>query len=1121
MTDMLQENKIRQNVAITDHSGNMLVSASAGSGKTYTMIERIIDIILKGEAHVDEILAVTFTKSAAQEMKDRLKIALSKAVADGKKELNKELRKVASASISTIDSFCADLVRTYFFEVDVDPDFEIIDKNEATILKNKVIDNLFEEKYESKDEDFYELLQIFSRNRMDDDFKELIIKLTDKANVEEKTIGVLRDNLSNFTEEFFKEMLNSFKQRFNVGLNKKIVEIDEITNKAKKLNIDKLVSASGYCVDAYKELVKNGDIYSLVDFKLDSAANKPRMKDPDFAAAELLDSYAALKNSATKLIKDTKKGLTNYDSDLNGFLDTKKDTELLVKLIEEYAFGYAEKKKEYSKLDFSDLSCKAYEILKNNEIRDRVAGKYKYIFIDEYQDVNGLQEAIFKSLDRNNLFMVGDLKQSIYGFRGCNSVFFANKTKEYKDAADKKLIELVVNHRSAPNILDYCNFVFTKLMKENADMPYSPLVTYGGYGKYRGECKFYNVVGGEEKVEPDRVYSVQQDYEKGIDKDEASKVGIMVKQIINDIIGSKYYAPPKDRHEPMDVFVDDPDNLKTVTYGDIAILVGEFNEKAESMLEVLRRAGIPVTTQGEFDLGEYPEIKQLINVLKLIDCYSSDIPLASTLKLVAGLNEEELIEIRKFAFDRRATFFDAYQNALKKCKTELGDKLKKFDAYYTSLRQRAGILSVCEILQKVIRENDLDLKWGSMKLGEFRLERVNAFLNIVESLGDYEVCAFLKKAENGDCLSVNEVGGENAVTVTTIHKSKGLEYPIVILANIQNEFNKRDFQQETVFYSRNYGLSLKTYDRTNRKVKDNLYRRFFAESMGDFLRYEKVRLFYVALTRAKYSMYLVASRANKNLELKDVESANSFFDFLECTDEYAYTEVDVSKLDFRSVATDEKEICLNDGDEDLKRIIKNNLAFRYSFDEDISLPEKSSVTALTQEADKNDDYVPVLYNYEDDEALDKIARGVAYHKYLELYDFDKRILTKELNKEDSAYIDEEKIGRILDLHIFKDLQGYSTYKEKKFMANISAAEIDKNYTGKENMVVQGTIDLLAIKDDKAIIVDYKFSNKDTAELVKRYAKQLELYKKAVEISLNVKVEKTILVNLQTEEIINI
>ena len=1119
MTDiavMAEENAKRQQIAITDHKGDMLVSASAGSGKTYTMIQRIIDIILKKEASVNEILAVTFTKTAASEIKERLKSALSSGVAQGNKELVPELKKVATASISTIDSFFSDLVRTYFFEADADPEFSIIDENDATVLKQKTIDDLFDEKYEKKDENFFRLLSVFSRSRQDEHFKTQIIKTVEKASVEEKGIGILRDNLSNFTEEYFKGMLAYFKNRLDNSLNGIIEEIKSITEEAKKLKADKLVSASALCAEVFEGYVKCKDVYSLKGFKIDSKANKPNIKDADFAVAELLERYAETKGRGKKALDDAIVGLNDYETDLSAFLSTKEDTENLVRLIEEYERAYAEKKKELAKLDFADLASKAYKILQNESIRKTVSEKYKYIFIDEYQDVNGIQEAIFKKIGRNNLFMVGDLKQSIYGFRGCNSGFFADKAKEYMTADDAKLLELVVNHRSAPNILDYCNTVFTGIMTDRTDMPYSPLVTYGGYGKYRGECRLYNVVDDDAGRIIDDVYGVKKDYEEGFGE-EVSAVGVLVKQIIEKSVNGYYYAPPKDRHEPLPESADDPENLKKIEYGDIAILVGEFNEEVDAILEVLKRSGIPVSTQGETKLDDYPEIKQLLNLLSLIDNYSSDVPLASTLKLIAGLDEEDLFAIRKFTPGRDKSFYEAYLRYMKSNDDELCKKLKKFDCYYKRLRDRSGILSVYDILQSVIREKDLDLKWGAMKLGALRLERVNAFLSIANNLGDYDVYTFLKKVKTGKCLNVNETGGENAVIVTTVHKSKGLEYPIVILANAQHKFNTGDFTNEDFFYNRNFGLAIKTYDRENRKVGTNLYRRYFAENAGDFLRYEKIRLLYVALTRAKYSMYIVANgKETPKTKRREVENANNFFELFDYTPAYEYNKIYSSTLENAVTSASEREIYLNDGNDTLVENIRKSLSFNYLFGADITLPEKSSVTAIAKEYDESESYVPALYKYADDDATERIERGVAYHKYLELYDFDGGFLTADMPEEHDGIVDEEKIKRILSLEVLKNLKGYKTYKEKKFTVNLPAGELKEGYVGNENMVVQGTIDLLAIKDGRAVIVDYKFSVKEDEELVKRYAKQLELYKRAVEISLDAKVEKTVIVNLQKE-----
>ena len=433
----------------------------------------------------------------------------------------------------------------------------------------------------------------------------------------------------------------------------------------------------------------------------------------------------------------------------------------------------------------------------------------------------------------------------------------------------------------------------------------------------------------------------------------------------------------------------------------------------------------------------------------------------------------------------------------------------------------SGFENAGEILSRVLSETGLDLEILSQKNGEIRLSRVERFIAEAGSgENGLSVSKFLTRAESDDGdVSVGSSDGDDSVTVTSMHASKGLEYPIVILAGLGKRFNLDDTKKE-ILTDRYEGIALKFYDEESKRTKITLPRAAFKERARLNAIKEEMRVFYVAMTRAECKLYLVTSEpVEENDDFTSILFANKFSDFIKT--KYFDKKITADDTEIGD-GEDVREVYISKDRPALTDLIRKNLSFIYPYEEDVNLPVKRAVTSLAEDATTDDDEMTEIRL-----PVDKTTRerGIAYHAFLQHADsfyedagvlLEKIKTGKKLTDEQLALLSEEKLRKILRAPLFEEIRGYKFYKEQPFIAQMAANEISNtNATG--DVLVQGIIDLLAVKGDKAIIVDYKYSKKSISHLKETYAYQLALYKKAVEKTLKLKVEKTILFNLNTVE----
>ena len=1138
-----------QRFAVNETEGNMLVSASAGSGKTFVMIERLIKLVLDGKARVSEILAVTFTEAAAAEMKQKLVSALRKRLITGgdNSKIRAALEEVPTASISTIHKFCADILRAYFYEIGLDPTFKVADESAADEIRNAAAENVFRKLYESGDEDFLYLVRIFRSGRSDGELKNAVKRLTEFALSEKDPEAFIERCGKEPTEEEFKEIENEIAEGLKERASALKISFAETRKTLEACEVKKLDEYFDGVSSKLSAIVSAKTLTELVSASLDPVSRAPSVPKDMEAEKKHFDE---LKKNLTKLCADCSSLFPDGEENAKkAFLSTKRTVAALSRLTLLYKKEYDELKSEESLADFSDLEHLTYKLLSTApDALKSVQSKYKYAFCDEYQDVNGVQEAILNLVAPDNLFMVGDVKQCIYAFRGCNPDIFAEKFARFV-GGEGKAVWLSENFRSTEGVLAAVNKVFSVTMTEkNSGTDYAkhPMVFGKLYPEKTGETYMHVITGESEKKEPPvGVYDLVNDA-TAPEKPDSFYEGLLVGDLIEKELEKKIYDVKTGEY-------------RDVEPKDIVVLLRNSKGFATDVIKTLSRLNIPVTSVAKDPITEYPEIKLLTDVLKLIDFYADDAPLIATLKSsIGGLDEEELASIRAETPASAAknggsraqtpTFLDCAEYYKTNGKNEeIKLKLTRFDEYFKKIRLLAEFEGAGELLAGIIRDCSLDLEILTGRLGELRLERVNRFIAEAEKDGKkLSVREFLNKLENvGNDLAVSKAGGSNSVSVMSMHASKGLEFPVVIIAGLGRQFNAMD-ERENLLLSRKRCLAPFAFDEETMTKTDTLKRTVIkAEKRRDGAR-EELRLLYVAMTRAQSRLHLVSSvDLPKERNESTASLARKFIDFFSVNDMPVIFH-DKEEIARNMRAEKAEKILVGEERESLKKRILQGLEFEYPYLSETVLPVKNSVTKLTEEAREAvggenlfkaeklslsgayEGNGKVVFTVSDEEDAERNEVGTAYHKFLQNRDFNEKSADKELirqlsqgdlSERQAKLLDKNVLQRVINCKLFGEIEGYEIYREQPFMANYSAEEV--GYKSSGEILVQGVIDLLAVKGDEAVIVDYKASMKNAEHVAETYRAQLILYKKAVERILKLKVKKAVILNLFTLETIEI
>ncbi len=1104
--------------AAIDAQGKTIVSASAGSGKTTVMIEKIIRLIKSG-VRVEDILAVTFTKKAAAQMKEKLARALIDAIndpqitQDKKNELKRQLSAVPTADISTIHSFCAKLIRSHFFAAGVDNKFRVIgsDDAEGTALQNEALDELTESGYEDRDEKFQHLLSVYWRKKSDNALRRIIAtayeSLRCRADYREYLLRTEQGYTSEIFEAVCAELLKILQEKCAYYSEK----IDAEFSYFEQLGAPAPLALATELKDYLAALGNSNGYFDACALEKPKFTVIRKSKNDTDEKRRHLERLSFLKGKVSKLYDDELSSTLSKAKELDNFLLSGQTASALATVLLRFDGLYAALKAEKGVLDYNDLEHKALALLENEEIAAETRGKFRYVFVDEYQDVNPVQEAIISKIGGENLFLVGDVKQAIYGFRGSKSKFFAEKRQEFARDGHNSLM-MTRNFRSADAVLDAVNSQFSLAMTPRTsavDYLHDSYMERGGmYELNSGKVAVHFLPEEEKKEKEERgVYSVKAHASK--QEKQESSAARLIRNIIERETSCKWYDPDKKEY-------------RRIGYSDIAVLSRKKQGEIAKTVAALSASGLPVTAAAAVNICEYTEVKTLIDILRLIDNAQQDVPLCSALLSAMGkMSADELSEIR-LAYPEEFYF----RTACERYGAEKGDYIaEKLNAFFKLLQEYkllSTVLDAAELLTKIIHDTRMEAELLSRKNGIACTRRIHRFIE--EASGEEPLCVheFLVRLRNLDyTIEYSENGGEDSVKVLTMHSSKGLEYPVVILDNLGGTFRLTD--RDEAYVEEKFGLAPKAFD-TERMVKSTtLLRRLHELRETESSISDELNLYYVALTRAKHTLHMIF---DKKPPVSDVRYARSFAEF---TDFSVWEEYET----FDSIADPPKQervalaFC---PDEKIAKEIMDSFTWQYPQSGAENLRVKSSASLVMasfkemQESETDEIQAEKLFDKEENYGVDAQAQGLAYHAFLENFDFSRlygqdgtpirgqdrasavvaayQAFERE-NKDAAALLSVEQLEKILSAPVFYELKDSRLYREQQFLVSLTVADTyaqgGQTYTPtalQEEILFQGAIDLLAVGEEVRVI-DYKYSGKTAETLLKEYAPQLHIYRLAV------------------------
>ena len=1169
--------------AITQKGNNILVAAAAGSGKTTVLVERIIRKIINDNVDIDKILVVTFTNAAASEMRERILTALYKQIDED--PLNQRLRKqivlLNKASICTIDAFCLDIIRNNFFEIGASSNFRIADNTELELLKQEAIEETFEELYLENDDEFNKLIELYAGYKDDENLKNIILKIHNYIQsapfpedwLEEQIEKFNMSDIEDFSQtEWGKIILKNFR--------------DEV------LNSIQILESSKHQLDMITELSKFSlvvaDDINQLKFLEQNWDNWERAYE--IANNLKFKTWPTDKKVVSNLKEDTKKARDNvkkriskavsqtfiYNTeeaveDINAMYPIlKKIKDVTLKFMEKFS----EKKSNKNIMDFSDIEHYALKILlkkdengiyQKTEVAKKYEEKFNEIAIDEYQDSNLVQEYILTSISNGkNIFMVGDVKQSIYRFRQAKPELFLDKYQKYGLEPNEygQKIKLFKNFRSRENILDTTNLIFSDIMSADfGEIEYDESEYLNLGATYEEPTENVEFAG---KTELDIIDLKKEENEDGeeIEEDNSSelleKTEIEAKFVANriqELIKSKYQV------------YDRKTGYRDITYKDIVILLRATSNTANVFEKELLNLNIPVFSDQAENYLESIEIRTITSLLKIIDNPYRDIPLVTVMRSIIGdFTDNELIEIR--LTQNEGYFYDSLKEAKtsQKIDGKLKEKVTNFLDKLNKWREEERYLPLNEFIQKIYEETDYYNYVRLMPNGQVRKANLKMLLDRAK---DYEKISFKGlfnfirylekvKSSNSDLSSAKVIGeNENVVRIMSIHKSKGLEFPVAIISRTDKKFNQKDLNESILLHQDiGFGMQYINYDRKieyTTATKEAIKIKTKEESIA-----EEMRILYVALTRAKEKLIItgVENDFTKSIDQKKelleiYEKENDKINHLVLKKYLSYLEwIELVYLNHQDI---ENQITLNkiakkdvlkaeenQEEQEKKNIelpekidyekINEILNWQYKYKEMTNIQSKMSVTKIKElknnEA-QNQQHIEIKPKFMLDKTkVSSAERGTIIHLILQKLDFTKEYSREELAQfvnnlctkniitqiqKDSINI--EKIYQIINTQFIKNLKNAKEIKkeikkETPFYTYINTKEI-YNTQNSENILVQGIIDLYYInQQNEVILVDYKtdYVEGSGEELIDKYKVQLEIYKKALEESLKEKVK---------------
>lgn len=1162
-----------QRHAIECRKGSVLVSAAAGSGKTAVLVERVIRRLTDEDnpCSAEDLLIVTFTRAATAQMREKIGAAILKRLSEDPtdRHLRRQYMLLPFAKICTIDSFCNDLVRENFHALGISPDYSLLDNETAVIMKNDVCEAMLERAYEEDlDGRFSELSDMMSSGSSDEDFAKLIIKMYDIS-----TAYPFPDLwLDSLIGEYSQSDIN--KSRWGGIIKKYVCDMLDYCVSSSR-DVMTAMESDPIVADAYGAAVQSDiNMYAELREKINSDWDEALEAFKTVKYMSLGRVPKGYESETKNVVTTARKKLKDLLKKVPGIMCVSSEEHAddmrllrdpvtkLIELVKQFGREYSAEKDKMNSADFSDILHRALNLLAvsdgsggyiKTDLARELSSHYVEILVDEYQDINEAQDMIFRAIsaDENNLFTVGDVKQSIYRFRQAMPEIFLRRrstTHSFESGKYPLGITLGSNFRSRVGVTSCVNYIFRQLMSTEAgELEYDDSEALNAAAKY------------PERDTPDCELHVVTDKGNRADTLEA-QARYVAKYIERTVREGK-------------MLVTKGGALHPASYGDFCILLRTAKNVSSVYANALSERGIPVFSPETGGFFEAAEISFILSLLRVLDNPVQDIPLAAVmLSPLFGFSAGELADIRASAKERlEAGETEPLYRSVAVSADEGDEKAAAFLKKIESLRRLSLTLSAGELVRRVCEETGFDAIVGAMPDGERRRLNVGLLCDYAEkyeAAGNLGLSGFIrfidKVARTSGDLATAARPSENAdiVRIMTVHQSKGLEFPICILADMQHAFNERD-NTESVLISSSAGLGMKRRTEDGISVYDTASRRaavITSERMG---RSEEMLVLYVALTRAKENLVMVTSVPNPEKGLAKVavecgigERANPFavlrmnnFSDLVLTalmrhpaaDELRkLSGVDVpiflsekDRFKLKVVVSDSESFMTESANEQkiaAKPVFFNEVQARLDYSDPrsvlSSVPAKRAASDGSERGINREYFASSRPAFMSSGGLTPAQRGTATHKFMQFsnYAAARADIESELARlVDGGFLSEDE-GKAVNIGAAKRFfmsplaerifASDNVMREKKFAALFPAKFFYPELTGEaaeEKIVVQGIADCVFVEDGKLVIVDYKTDTGVDAEaLLDRYSAQLEIYREALSQALGMPVKETLL-----------
>ena len=1111
---------------------NLMVSAAAGSGKTAVLVERITKKLIPDSdgnyVPVDRLLVVTFARDAAREMQTRLHKSLTDAYSietDEKirKILKEQLKKLVFADISTIDSFCIHFVKQNFHLLGIDPKFSIFDESESEMYKKECMEEYFDNLYESGDADFFHLTELYSRNYDDREVSELIstvYNFTRALPDPDHWLDVHAEDYASFSESIYCSMV---EKSFNDAAKSALPALKKLVKdyiEAVGSDDEEALQSFGF-MDFWSVITTDiqaldKPIFYWDDINEITGSFKPAKKtsaknDEAITLKNFIDCRRKILASVFEALSVVKMPVAELDKQYRNRLYP--HAKAISRLTKGFAeFIYAKKTKD-GKYDFNDLEHMALNLLRENEVlRSQLVDQYVEILMDEYQDTNSLQEEIFTLISNgNNRFMVGDMKQSIYRFRNSDPLIFRHKDELYsKNPSAGSRVVLSKNFRSRKEVLESINRVFERIMSYNV-----------GEVEYNDDQALHYGNTGFDNVHPDNNYTSEFYLIEGANRaddedlmsDEETEAAFVAEKIRN-MIDSKWQ-------------VLEDGKFRNITAGDFAILMNSVKADSSIYINALKNRGLNGYSEDK-EFFNRTEIKLILSFVGVVNNPLRDIPLVSVMRSpVYRFSDEELAIIRLASFDE---FWNCVTEKSKE-NSPLGNKCKSFCEDINKWREMSKYLSADRLVWRIMTDCSLYDMCGILYGGETALANLKLFIERTRALSEggvatlYDLETYMTNLQETGGLS-SAVGGFSGVPVMTIHKSKGLEFPVVFVCGMGKKI-RSDGNSGYVNLHKELGFGLSDINVEQMYSLPSVNRSAIATVKNREGISEQLRKLYVALTRAKEKLIVTAvvgstknsgafEFADNPVTEKNIENARKYADIIAPAvkqyggNDWLYHEIEAGTLEFSEYTQVEENIEAEDMESIKERV---NAAFDRFLK--ITAPPSVSTKTSVSEIKNESGFSSKLKRYP--AFMNKgggAEFGTTVHRVMEelslLSDMTSEHIKNEVERilGASDKIVEEKITSFFESSLGKRiLQSDNIQREAEFEVNIPALDSDGNEISDKTMLLQGVVDLFFEENGAYVLVDYKTDKcKDVSELVEKYNVQLKWYRYAMDKLLDKKVK---------------